>query len=199
MKITHWTLPFSLLSILFLTACGGARYVETEGPGTIVTVGEINIQDWIQAGDALVQDLLDSNAFDRVETPPAVLAISQIVNNTTQQVDTNLLTRRIRIALNRSGRALTTTTTGLGGSAEDPLARDQAEFERFTNGEGTPAPARPQFSLSGRLIEERARAGRTRQASYVFQLALTEIQSGLAVWEGEEIITKQGRRPSVGW
>jgi len=199
MKNTHWTLPLSLLTALLLTACGGARYVETEGPGTIVTVGEINIQDWIQAGDALVQDLLDSNAFDRVENPPAVLAISQIVNNTTQQVDTNLLTRRIRIALNRSGRALTTTTTGLGGSAEDPLARDQAEFDRFTNATETPAPARPQFSLSGRLIEERARAGRTRQASFVFQLALTEIQSGLAVWEGEEIITKQGRRSSVGW
>lgn len=199
MKTTYWTLPFSLAAILFLTACGGARYVETEGPGTIVTVGEINIQDWIQAGDALVQDLLDSNAFDRVENPPAVLAMSQIVNNTTQQVDTNLLTRRIRIALNRSGRALTTTTTGLGGAAEDPLARNQAEFDRFTNEGATPAPAKPQFSLSGRLIEERARAGRTRQASYVFQLALTEIQSGLAVWEGEEIITKQGRRSSVGW
>lgn len=186
------------LSLLILAGCGGARYVETEGPGTIVSVDQINIQDWIQASDALVQDLLESGAIDRPDGDPAVMAVSRIVNNTTQQVDTNLLTRRIRITLNRSGRALTSTTVGLG-EAEDPLARDQGEFERFMgDGEG-PRQAQPQYSLSGRIIEDRARAGRTRQASYVFQLALTEIGSGLAVWEGEEIITKQGRRATVGW
>jgi PBP1b-binding outer membrane lipoprotein LpoB len=32
-----------------------------------------------------------------------------------------------------------------------------------------------------------------------FQLSLTTVKDGLAVWEEEKQITKQGTRSSVGW
>jgi len=194
------THTFFLVTILLLIGCGGgARYVDSTGPETIVSLDQIDIQDWNEAADDLVQELLASGVLDEAKSTPAVLAISRIVNNTSEPVDTNLLTRRIRITLNQSGKALTTTTIGLGGDAEDPLARDQAAYESFRRG-GPPDPSvNPEYSLSGRLIETKARARNTRQTTYTFQLALTQISTGLAVWEGDKNITKQGRKNAVSW
>ena len=69
----------------------------------------------------------------RWPTPPAVLAISRIVNNTGQQIDTDLLTKKIRVALLNSGKAQTTTTMGLGGTAEDPMAKGLQQENEFMN------------------------------------------------------------------
>ncbi|HEV2328892.1 MAG TPA: penicillin-binding protein activator LpoB [Verrucomicrobiae bacterium] len=179
-----------LVSIVAAVAgCSGpnAHYIQTGGQESVVNVGQINIQDFMSAADAATGDLLASGVLDRVQPPPAVLAISRMVNNTSQQIDTDLLVKRIRVALLHSGKAVTTTTYGVGGP-EDPLAaRMQGESSRA-----------PDFTLSGKIIETYARAGNIRQATYSFQLSLTDRQ-GLAVWESDKDITKQGARPSVGF
>ena len=181
---------------IIVAGCATAHYVETGGRENIVNVGQINIQDYIQAANAAVNDLLASGALDHVQNPPAVLAISRIVNNTGQQIDTDLLTKKIRVALLQSGKAVTTTTFGLGGTAEDPLAKGMQQENEFMNDQKTTRT--PDFSLSGKIIETLARSGSTRQSTYSFQLSLTDKQ-GLAVWEGEKEITKQGTRPAVGF
>ncbi len=189
---------------LCLAGCASNRaprdavYIDSSGQRTVVSLDQINIQDWTQASDQLVQSLLNSQVLDRAPQQPAVLAVSRIVNNTTQQVDTDLLTRRVRMALNQSGKALTTTTFGRAGQVEDELARETGEMQRFMEDDAAPMPM-PSFSLSGKLLEDRAQAGRTRQVTYIFQLVLTEIRSGLALWEDEVMITKQGERAAVGW
>ncbi|MGF1530030.1 MAG: penicillin-binding protein activator LpoB [Puniceicoccaceae bacterium] len=191
-----------LALVVTLAGCNRAIYVDPQGNETIVSLDKINIQDFNQAADEMVANLLSSGALSRAPQQPSVMAISQIVNNTRQQLDTNMLTKKIRVALNQSGSVFTTTTTGLGGTAEDPLARDQAEFARFTEAPEARAEARPYWSLSGRIIEDRAEAGtirKTKQTTYIFQLSLTEIPTGLAVWENEKQITKQGSGNRVGW
>jgi PBP1b-binding outer membrane lipoprotein LpoB len=165
-----------------------AHYVQTGGSENIVNVGQINIQDYIQAANDMTGKLLASGVLDRVSTPPAVLAISRIVNNTGEQIDTDLLTKKIRVAVLDSGKAVTTTTMGLGGTAEDPMAKGLQQDIRP-----------PDFTLSGKIIQLAARAGNTSQSTYSFQLSLTDSKTGLAVWEGEKEITKQGTRPSVGF
>ena len=163
----------------------------------MVTVGQINIQDFIQAANTATSDLLAFGVLDKVATPPAVLAISRIVNNTGQQIDTDLLTKKIRVALLNSGKAQTTTTMGLGGTSEDPMAKglqQEAEFKADQQNTRT-----PDFTLSGKIIETRAQSGGTHQSTFSFQLSLTDPKSGLAVWEGEKEITKQGTRSSVGF
>jgi hypothetical protein len=191
---------FSLLAALPFVIGGcatNAHYVETGGRENVVSVNQINIQDYIQAANAAVNDLLASGALDRVATPPAVLAISRIVNNTGQQIDTDLLVKKIRVAVLNSGKAQTTTTLGLGGTAEDPMAKGLQQENEFMNDQKT--TRKPDFTLSGKIIETTARAGSTRQSTYSFQLSLTDAKTGLAVWEGEKEITKQGTRPSVGF
>ena len=196
------TLLLSVLSaaLPFLGAgCAGtgAHYVQTGDQHNIVSLGQINIQDYIQAANDMTGKLLASGALDRVANPPAVLAISRIVNNTGQQIDTDLLTKKIRVSVLESGKALTTTTLGLGGSAEDPMAKGLQQENEFKNDVKTTRT--PDFTLSGKIIELTARASNTRQTTYSFQLSLTDAKSGLAVWEGEKEITKQGTRASVGF
>lgn len=186
--------------LLFTAGCAtkDARYVESQGTETIVSLDQINIQDWAAAADSLLNSLLGSGKLERAPEQPAIMAVSLVVNNTLQQVDTDYLTNKIRIALNKSGKVITTTTIGLGGQAEDPLARQLAEQAR-ARGEPSTEGKIPFYTLSGKLLENRAEAGRTKQVTYTFKLTLTEVQSGLAIWEDEKEITKQGKRPAVGW
>ncbi len=191
-------LPMLAAAIPLIGAgCGtNAHYIQTGGSQSVVTVGQINIQDYIQAADAMTGELLASGALDRVATPPAVLAISRIVNNTGQQIDTDQLIKKIRIAVLNSGKALTTTTFGLGGKAEDPMAQGLQQENEFKSDKTTRTP---DFTLSGKIIQLAVKAGDTSQSTYSFQLSLTDAKSGLAVWEGEKEITKQGTRSSVGF
>ncbi len=190
-------IPLIAASAAFISGCAtDAHYVDTGGRQSVVSIGQINIQDYIQAANAATSDLLASGVLDRVKTPPAILAMSRIVNNTGQQIDTDLLTKKIRVALLQSGKAVTTTTFGLGGTAEDPLAKGMQQEQQFMNDQKTTRTA--DFSLSGKIIQLAVKAGNTRQSTYSFQLSLTDTQ-GLAVWEGEKEITKQGTQSGVGF
>src|SRR5882757_2726071 len=143
---------------LFGTGCGtNAHYVQTGDQHNVVNVGQINIQDYIQAADEMTGKLLASGALDRVANPPAVLAISRIVNNTGQQIDTDLLTKKIRVAVLDSGKALTTTTMGLGGTAEDPMAKGLQQENEFKN--DTKVTRTPDFTLSGKIIQLAVKVG----------------------------------------
>ena len=196
-KIVLLSIAATALSLAGGGCATRAHYIQTGGRESIVSVNSINIQDFIQAADAATSDLLASGALDKVSTPPAVLAISRIVNNTGQQIDTDLLVKKIRVALLNSGKAQTTTTMGLGGTAEDPMAKGLQQEAQFKSDQQTTRT--PDFTLSGKIIQTVARDGNTSQSTFSFQLSLTDAKSGLAVWEGEKEITKQGGRPSVGF
>lgn len=199
-SLMKWCALPLISGALLLSGCGSnAVYVDSGGPETVVSLDSINIQDWSRAADEMVQSLLNSGVLEQAPRQPAVLAISRIINNTTQVVDTDMLTGKIRADLNRTGKVLTSTTVGLGGRAQDPLAREAQELARFSSGDRTPTNDMPDYTLSGKIMEDQVRAGRTRQTTYIFQLALTDVRRGLAVWEDERQITKQGTRPSVGW
>ena len=191
----------SLLAAALPLVLGGcatrAHYIQTGGRESVVSINEINIQDFIQAANTATSDLLAAGALDKVSTPPAVIAISRIVNNTGQQIDTDLLTKKIRVALLNSGKAQTTTTMGLGGTAEDPMAKGLQQESEFKS--DAKATRTPDFTLSGKIIQTVARDGNTSQSTFSFQLSLTDAKTGLAVWEGEKEITKQGGRPAVGF
>lgn len=190
-----------ILLIALLGGCAtGSSYIESGGTKSIVSLNKIDIQDWQNAANDMVDSLLVSGCLENSPRVPAVLAISRITNDTQQMIDTDQLIKKIRVRLSKSGKVVTTTTVGLGGHAEDPLAKSQAEYAAFMND----APAQsavtmPDYSLSGKLLESRTNVGRTKQVTYSFQLSLTQLSKGYAVWEDEVQITKQGKKGSVGW
>jgi uncharacterized protein (TIGR02722 family) len=174
-------------------------YVNPNSSRLVTSVGTIDVQDFAQAADSMTQSLIDNliNAGklqSAVPSEPALMAISRIQNNTAQQLDTDMLVKKIRVALNRTGKVQTSTTIQYGG-AEDPLA---AEQQAQAPANPQKRPRAPDYTLSGKIIEMRDQAGNIRQASYVFQLSLSS-PDGIAVWEDEKTIVKQSTRPAVGF
>ena len=200
-KTTGPLLCLTLASAL-LAGCatdgGNARVIEQNK--AITTVGTINVQDFASAADTMVNSLIDGviNA-GKLEAPagqPAMLAISNIVPTTGAHVNTDLLIKKIRVALNKTGKVVTTTTMGLGGKAEDPLALDIKRQTEFLQDKKN--TRLPDYTLSGKITEVREQVGNVRQSSFVFQLSLTS-KDGVAVWEDEKTIIKQGKRSTVGF
>ena len=183
--------------------CATAKYIDHDGRDSVVNVGQINTQDWILAADQLTQSLLLSSAIQSVAGKPKVLMIGRIKNNTTQHIDTDSLMKKIRVALNKGGRALTTTAVGLDGP-EDESSKAVRELRADDEFNQTTIPGKgnlvsPDYSLSGKIIQNNARAGRIKQSEFAFQLSLTDLKTGLAIWEEEKLIVKQGSRAAVGW
>jgi len=195
------TVVTALVTAALLSGCATqTTYVDPGSTRTITNVGELNVQDWNMASEAMVNSLISKhiNSGNLKGSGPdgrAVLAISRIVNSTSLQIDTDLLVKKIRVSLLGTGKVVADITAGLGGP-EDPLA---AEAKREAQFLGTQKVAsRPDYTLSGKIIENRTRQGNKSESTYVFQMALAT-RDGLAVWADEKTITKQGKRSAVGW
>ena len=187
--------------VLLLAGCATpAHNVEAGSSRVVKTVGKIDIQDFAEAADTMTQSLIDNlinqgKLQSAVPSEPALMAISRIQNSTGQQLETDLLVKKISVTLNRTGKVQTSTTIGIGGPV-DPLAADLQKQKEFS--EDQKHTRLPDYTLSGKIIEVAAKAGNVRQSSFVFQLSLSST-SGVAVWEEEKTIIKQGSRSSVGY
>ncbi len=198
--IVSTVLVVATAALLGGCASSQATYVDPASTRTLSNVGEINVQDWNMASESMINSLISKhiNSGSLKGSGPdgrAILAISRIVNNTSIQIDTDILVKKIRVALLGTGKVVADITAGLGGP-EDPLAAEAKREQQFL---GTQKVAgRPDYTLSGKIIENRTRQGNQRESTYVFQMALAT-RDGLAVWEEEKTITKQGKRAPVGW
>lgn len=200
MKLTSSILVLSALvpAGLFMAGCETTVQPVDPRANQVINASQISPQEWAQAADKLINNLLSSNVLDRAPEKPAILGISRIVNNTQQQVDTDELTKKIRVALNNTGKVLTTTTVGLGGKVEDPLAQQAEQYNQFMAGQKQ-VTRMPDYTLSGKLLEDRISQGNNTQITYTFQLSLTDVRTGLAVWESEQQISKVAHRDTLGW
>ena len=191
----------SLVGVSILCACGTpARKINSGGTELITTVGQVDIQDFNEAATKLVQSMTTSGVFAEYSNKnKAVLGISRIINDTTDQFDTDLLVKKIRIALLNSGKVEVSTTVGLGGKAEDEMAKSAKEMEEFKNGKGTEMPTMPNFTLTCKILEVRGRVGNTKQSTFAFQMSLTDTATGNTPWEDSIQISKQGSKPAIGF
>ena len=134
---------------------------------------------------------------------PWVMAISRIVNDTTLNIDTDQLVKKIRIALLNSGRVITTTAVAAGGpedrmSAQVRELKDSDLFNQDTVAKRGTMIA-PELSLSGKIIQRTNKVGGKQQVDYYFQLTTTNVETGLAYWEFEEVIAKLGSNSNFSW
>ena len=194
-------LPIAALAGLAITGCAspGARTIETGSSESITTVNHIDDQDWTKAATKLTNSMMNTpGLFDaNNDGSKKRIAISRIINNTSEVVDNDLLVQQIRVTLFQSGKVIFTTIGGL--TVEDPLAQKNKEKSDFATGDGNPNPVAilPDYTLSGKLIENQARAGDIRQSTFNFQMTLSN-KNGDSVWEGNQPITKIGAHNSVG-
>lgn len=173
-----------LASTLLIVGCGTpASYKDPSGRDLVVSLEKVNIQDFATAGSAMLQSMVQSKAFDRKDPP--VLQLGQILNDTTNNFDTSLLLSKITMPLVNAGRVQLLESDAVANAAR-----------AATPGSKVPVA---EFVLKGKILEDRANAGSTRQASYIFQLTLVDVRTSLAVWAKEETVTKAGSKNSIGF
>jgi len=177
MKIKTLSLIIAV-GVAFITGCA------TNAP---VSRG-ITIQDYAIAANNAVSNILASGALDKASNHPAVFFVSRIINNTGQQLDTDLLTQKISNALFDSGKVKMTSRDPktIGDIQENNFLKDQND-------------KLPDFTLSGNIIEHYDPAGNTHLITYSFQLSLNDAKTGDQVWQGETEIGKLSRRHVVGF
>ncbi len=182
-------------------ACNKAKYVDPKGKDLVVNVDRMNIQDWSMLSDQVVQSMVSSGVLSRLPNQPAGMLLNPCVNTTTQQFDTDAIIKKIRIALMNTGRVEVIMSDDMFGGAEDRIAREAQRRKDKSAGIDTDASNKnvPDVTVTAKLLEDRTRAGSTRQVAYILQMTLTNTATGRAVWEGEAQVVKQGERSSVGF
>lgn len=200
MKLHSVATLLTLSGLCFVqSGCGSApRRIDPAANQGIITVHEIDFKDWQEAAVKSVTSLNQSHVLARPDGRKTILMIGELRNKTSNaNLNTRLLTDKIRTEVLRGGKALTTTAVGASG-AEDTATRQVRELENddLFNAEtvqkrGTVLA--PDMSLSGELIQEKRAAGRTQESYFFIHLVLTDLATGLAVWEDSVEIAKQGK------
>ena len=200
--------PAIVAAIVLLASCRTTPvYLDTDRPapqpGEQTTLG-LDYRDFEYAAEQAVESFLSSPLSRKPgSTAPWVMAISRMVNDTTLNIDTDQLVKKIRVDLLDSGRVIVTTAVGLEGP-EDPLSaktrelQDSKLFNQDTVAKDGTMVA-PELSLSGKIIQRANVIDGKQQVDYYFQLTMTNIETGLAYWEFEQVIAKLGENQRFSW
>lgn len=195
------------VGLFLFTGCAKqAHFTGANSPKTAPVTMGIDRQDFEKAAADMVDSLLVSGALVKNQNNPReryVVMISDVVNDTTQRLDTRMLTKKIRIAMLRSGKAV--VTSAVGTERDDTTinasrqTRNNKEFNQKTSiKEGQLINA--ELGLQGRIMQRVAKTNDGDQlVEYYFQMTLTNAVNGLAYWEDEVIIGKLGSNDTVTW
>ena len=212
MKSVYRRLIVAVLTGVFgLAGCGTTQVVNLSDPeyttrqqsGGETTFG-LDYRDFEYSAKKAVGSFLNSPLSRKPgSTAPWVMAVSRITNDTTLNIDADQLVKKIRVALLNSGRVVVTTAVGGDGpedrlSAEVRQLRESKLFNQATVA-GTGTMVAPELSLSGKIIQRNNKVGNKQQVDYYFQLTATNIETGLAYWEFEEVIAKLGPNQNFTW
>ena len=195
MKKTLLLLAAGALCASCFTGCGTpARRIDTTTQG-LTTVGDVNTRDWQDVSARAINSLIASGALVRPDGRKVVVMINQVKNRSGSRARTQILTNKMRQALLASGKAVTTTAVG-GNGPEDTATRQVRELENDDLFNQATVQRRgtviaPDFSLSGEIINQSTRAGRTTENTFYFHVVMTDLATGLAVWEDNFEISKQ--------
>ena len=190
-------LIFFTLMLVLMTSCGTtARMIEIGSDEDLTTISSIDPRDWQKAAADSISAMLESGALKRADGRKNVVMISRIRNYTLQHLDSRLLTAKMRQAILASGQAI--VTSAIGNISNIDLAvrriRDKEYDDLFDQStvqkRGTVIA--PDLSLSGSITQQTTVQGRTEESYFVFHLVLTDLKTGLALWENNVEIAKQG-------
>ena len=186
-------------ALLTMTGCGSAPVrIDTASSQGITTVHQIDFKDWQIAAEKGISSMLESGAMKRADGRKTVLMVGNVKNSTRENVNTRILTDKIRQAVLRSGQAVVTTAVGAKG-AEETAVRQVRELENDDLFNQSTVQKRgtviaPDMSLSGEIVQQQRRSGRTEESYFFIHMVLTDLATGLAVWEDNVELAKQGTK-----
>lgn len=167
----------------------------------------LDYRDFDQAASEMIQSMIGSGALKKPGGGRYVMTTARVTNDTMQRIDTDQLMAKIEEELMNSGMVVMTSAVGGKGAPDEMIyemrdIRDSAtgdEFKQETLA-GRRTLIAPELSISGKIFQRNIRYDRNRQqVEYYFQLMVTDLTSGLRIWQKESIIGKRGSSKSVAW
>lgn len=200
---TTFLLAFAA-ALLITGGCGSdPERIDPSGNSGLTTTHDINFKDWQTAAETCINSMLQSGVLTRPDGRKTVLMISLVKNKTSQHIDTEILTDKIRQAVLRSGKAVTTTAVGANGPEDkaSKQVRDLQDDDMFNQNtvQKMGTTIAPDMSLAGEIIQQKTNLGRNTESYFFFHMTLTDLSTGLAVWEDNVEIAKQSKRPYFGY
>jgi uncharacterized protein (TIGR02722 family) len=195
------------LAGLFLAGCAqetvNIDVVNDEGKAVM----ELDYRDFAQAASEMIQSMVSSGALKKPGGGRYVMTTGRVTNDTMQRIDTGQLMAKIEEELLNSGMVVMTSAVGGRGAPDEMIyemrdIRDSAtgdEFKQETLA-GKRTLEAPELSIAGKIFQRNIRYDRNRQqVEYYFQLMVTDLTSGLRIWQKESLIGKRGSNRSVAW
>ncbi|MCC5813511.1 MAG: hypothetical protein JJT78_02040 [Leptospira sp.] len=182
---------FNILLLLVLVfqilSCGSTRYLNIQDSDPSPEWGPREIQETVSTMTESIYSYLS------VHDPEAKLALVRIQNETTEQIDTelisiplqsNLLRKNIRF-VNRARR-------------DDALKEYRFAKQGVTSSESHLSLSIPRYILEG-SIRDNVRYVKQKKIQYILvSLQLTSLETTDIVWQDEKIFLKESSSPLVG-
>lgn len=194
----------SVVSMFIFSACNsGPEYVDAEDSRAYASMG-LDYHDIESVVEKSVASLLSSGYVQAIKQPK-VLVISDIINDTMQNVDVEQLSRKVTRDMRNSGKfKLSLAISGSGTSGDKMIdsvrakTRGNDEFDQYSVIEKGQLKG-AQLSLSGKIWQKNVTVSGKQRTDYFFLLTLVDLATGEVVWDDEANIIKVGSNRSVSW
>jgi uncharacterized protein (TIGR02722 family) len=189
-------IPMLFFALILLAGCGGMK-VNYGDAGAVENVtidyGSTDLQ-------AIAERMIDSLLVHPVLEGRPVVYVSRIRNKTSEHIDTEAITDKIKTALLRSGKVRFTAASEVNEEMIDQL-KYQADSgmvdPKTRTAIGNQIGAN--LMLYGDIISITKSAGRKQDVYYKINLELADLKTGLIEWSEEKEIRKQAKKSLVGW
>ena len=171
-----------------VNATGAATTYQDPGSrGPVAGVG-IEAQDIINMTDRMMRDMLANPVLAGSKTAPRVIIDAEYFRNeSSSRLNTNSITDRLRVSLNRSAEG---RMTFVGRQFSDMVAKERDLKRQGVVDQGTlPATRAPQgadYRLGGRITSLDSRSPATGQMSRYNQITfeMVDLETSQIVWSG---------------
>lgn len=191
-----YTLCLSLLvSFVFISCASNAKYITDSSKYTSYGIDYHDIEKMV---DNNAKSLLKSDFIKDLtlkSQDKKILAISDIQNDTNENIDMELLSRKFVRKIRDSKKFILTNAIAGSGNSTDSMIRnsrklrDDEEFNQHTTQQKGNLIS-PNYSLSGKISQRVTRIRNDIRIDYQFLLTLTDLKTGTVVWDNEEVIFK---------
>lgn len=195
-KLSKIFLMFSAL--IAINACATkTQLIDMDNDSSERATG-LESRDFEKAASTMIADILESGELNKPGGGRYVLIVSRIENDTMQRIDVEKISKKIRMELKRSGKVAVTNIEGDARVAQiRSLQKSKLINQATTMGNGQVIA--PDISLSGKINQSEFALSNAKRIEYTFSLDITDLKTGLTLWEGEEIIAKLADEDAVSW
>ena len=192
---------FLTLTVLIAGCAPKTVYVDPDND-TGKVVLSLDYRDFDIAIREMTQSLLTEGKIRKPGGGKYVVTTGQVVNDTTQRIDTRQLLASIEEELLRSNVVDFTSSIGTTGDSminEARKLRDSDEFDQGTV-QAMGQLIGPDLSVSGKIFERVVHYdNRKKQVEYYIELIVTDLRTGLRFWQKQVRILKRGGKKVPIW